>query len=118
MELEFEYLVDLCFTIFDKFLENLVMKNIVASAILIVLLSGCATQEFVINGGAARGEVEEMNMFFLAGLSQSETLDAAAVCGGAANVVSVRTSQEPVDILISYLTGALVYPRTATIACR
>ena len=61
---------------------------------LTLFLSSCATQRFAVNGPVGPQTTttfETSQPFFIGGIGQASSLDAATVCGGAANVASVET---------------------------
>ena len=96
------------------------MKAILGAVLLIAVLSGCATQRFEVNGAVApttQADLEESQPFFLYGIGQDSTVDAAEVCGGAANIASVEVEQNALDSVLAFLTGSIYTPRTARVYC-
>ena len=96
------------------------MKYLVATVLIAGLLSSCATQRFEVNApvspsGAAT--LDTPQTFFIGGIGQTAVTDAAAVCGGAANVASVETQLSFIDGLLSTLTGGIYTPRTGRVYC-
>ncbi len=92
------------------------MKN---SILLIAAfaLTGCAKQTIIVNGGGDIATQSNMQVFFIGGIGQEQSLDAASVCGGADKVAKVSTSQSFIDGLIGGVTGSLVTPRTIEVFC-
>ena len=45
--------------------------------------------------------------FFVSGIGQKKTVDAAKICGGAENVVKTETQQTFVNGLLGFITGHL-----------
>ena len=83
-----------------------------------VLVSGCATSSFVLNGQA--GEVatkETSEHYFVSGLGQAKETNAASVCGGAGNVAKVEVTTRPLDALLGAITYGIYTPRAAKVYC-
>ncbi len=92
-------------------------KSIMIAAVL--LMSGCATQTYHINGGASSTpNANEMQNFFVDGIGQTQELDAAKICGGADKVVKVESKQEALDVLLAMVTGGIYTPRHAKVYCK
>lgn len=96
-------------------MKRALIASLVAAS---VLMSGCATQTFVLNegNGGVIAEYEAMDVFFVNGIGQEKLTDAGEICGGSENVHKVEASQQGLDILIGVLTG-FVNPRTAKVYC-
>lgn len=60
----------------------------------------------------------ESQTFFVSGIGQEKSVDAAQVCNGAANVAKVQTVQSPKDIVFGLVTFGIYTPRTATVYCK
>ena len=61
---------------------------------LALLITGCAQQFTVQNKPAAVAPKETItHHFFVSGIGQKKTVDAAKICGGAENVVKTETQQ-------------------------
>ena len=87
--------------------------------LLAVLLGGCATQRFDVNGPVgpnAQPSLETSQPFFISGIGQTATVDAAQVCGGANKVARIETETTFLDGLLSALVG-IYTPRTARVYC-
>ena len=80
-------------------------------------LTGCAKQTIIFNGGGDVATQSSMQIFFIGGIGQEQTLDAAQVCGGAEKVAKVSTSQSFIDGLIAGVTGSIVTPRSIEVYC-
>ena len=94
------------------------MKKVIACAILCATMSGCATQTFVMNdGGATEPTKQQMQPFFLSGLGQTKTMDAAAICGGADKVAKVEAHLRFIDGLLGSVTYGIFTPRSAKVYC-
>ncbi|BFO09691.1 hypothetical protein GGER_22010 [Serratia rubidaea] len=55
--------------------------------------------------------------FFVSGIGQKKTIDAAAVCGGADKVVRTEVQQTFPNILLGVVTFGIYTPREARIYC-
>ena len=70
---------------------------------LALLITGCAQQTFtVLNKPAAVAPETITHHFFVSGIGQKKTVDAAKICGGAENVVKTETQQTFVNGLLGY----------------
>lgn len=97
------------------------MKKLITTAIIssMVLLSGCATQTAVIQpNNQTVATYSKSQSFFISGLGQEQTVNAAEVCGGAAKVAKVQTIQQPLDIALGVVSFGIYTPRTAKVYCR
>ena len=97
------------------------MKKLMTAALMgsVVLASGCATQTGLIQPTQqVTPTYSKSQTFFISGIGQEQTVNAAEVCGGAANVAKVQTVQEPVDIALSLVTVGIYTPRTAKVYCK
>lgn len=92
--------------------------KIIGVLALSFVLSGCATQTYVINGG---GPVEptkdEMQPFFVSGLGQTKEMDAAEVCGGVDKIAKVESHMSFLNGLLGDLTWGIYTPRQAKVYC-
>ena len=70
------------------------MKMLPATA-LAPLITGCAQQTFTVQNKPAAVAPKETitHHFFVSGIGQKKTVDAAKICGGAENVVKTETQQ-------------------------
>ena len=67
-------------------------KMLLAAAWL--LITGCAQQTFTVQLKPATVAPETItHHFFVSGIGQKKTVDAAKICGGAENVVKTETSK-------------------------
>ena len=92
--------------------------KIFAAALVLAFLSGCATQTATVHSTEGRLAKQEMQTFFVSGLGQTQTIDAAAVCGGADKVASVERTLSPMNWLLNFLTSGIYSPLDARIYCR
>ncbi len=98
------------------------MKKVISLILgvsVIVLMSGCLTQQAKISGDASgEPKVKKTQHMFVFGLAnQPQVIDAAEVCGGANNVVAVETQTTFIDGLVAGLTYNLYTPRTVKVFC-
>ena len=95
------------------------MKKIASvSLCALVLVAGCATQRFNINEGSNTNATIKDSTFFVRGLGQEETINAATICKGADKVVSVEAKETPLNILLSILSFQIYTPRNYTVTCK
>ena len=71
------------------------MKKMLFSAALAMLITGCAQQTFTVGNKPTAVTPKETitHHFFVSGIGQEKTVDAAKICGGAENVVKTETQQ-------------------------
>ena len=94
------------------------MKNIFVVLVVTILISGCATQTFTLNGGSAvEPDVEKMQAFFIDGLGQQKEINAVAVCGGADKVAKVESKLKFIDGFLGGISFGIYTPRTAKVYC-
>ena len=85
---------------------------------LALLITGCAQQTFTVQNKPAAVAPKETitHHFFVSGIGQKKTVDAAKICGGAENVVKTETQQTFVKWVISSLTKQAFTPLEAPMA--
>ena len=73
---------------------------------LALLITGCAQQTFTVQNKPAAVAPKETitHHFFVSGIGQKKTVDAAKICGGAENVVKTETQQTFVNGLLGFIT--------------
>lgn len=99
------------------------MKKVAILAILAVLSSGCATQNYLLGSttapnSTATAELDKMQNFFVGGIAQEQTVDAAQVCSGQRNIHSVQTQDSVVNILLSAVSFGIYTPRQLRVFCK
>lgn len=83
-----------------------------------LILTGCASQNFIVNAETTDApSVENSQTFWVSGIGQSQTMNAASACGGVAKVRKVETHQTVMDTVYGMLTFGIYTPRTAKIYC-
>ena len=94
------------------------MKKIMFAVVATMMLAGCAQQSFTIKKDIAETPKQvTTHHFFVSGIGQSKTIDAAAVCGGADKVVRTEVQQTFVDGLLGFVTLGIYTPRDARVDC-
>ncbi|PJG59737.1 Bor family protein [Aeromonas cavernicola] len=94
------------------------MKKIFMTAVVTMALAGCAQQGFTVHPGVAAAPTKEVSHhFFISGLGQSKTIDAASVCNGADKVVRVEAQHTFVNGLLGFVTLGIYTPREARVYC-
>ena len=68
------------------------MKKMLLATALALLITGCAQQTFTVQNKPAAVAPKETitHHFFVSGIGQKKTVDAAKICGGAENVDSAN----------------------------
>jgi hypothetical protein len=94
------------------------MKKIILPFLLVATLAACSTQTAYINGQTGKLGKEDMQTFFVSGLGQTQTIDAAAVCGGANKVVKVERQTSFLNGLLGVLTTGIYTPYDAKVYCQ
>ena len=85
---------------------------------LALLITGCAQQTFTVqNKPAAVHQKTITHHFFVSGIGQKKTVDAAKICGGAENVVKTETQQTFVNGLLGFITLGIYTPLEARVYC-
>ncbi|MCU6664279.1 MAG: Bor family protein [Silvania sp.] len=94
------------------------MKKLMIAVVAAVALSGCAQQTFKVNNGIVEKPTQETrHSFFVNGIGQSKTIDAAQVCGGADKVVRTEVQEAGTDVLFRIITLGIYTPREARVYC-
>ncbi len=94
-------------------------KSVLVTLLAGFVLVGCANQRFNVAGEVtASPKMEDSQTFFLSGIGQNTTVNAANACGGAAKVGAVAVEQAPMDVLLGIVTLGIYTPRTARVYCK
>lgn len=94
------------------------MIKTVSAFALVLLLSGCAQQTFKMNSEpVALPKKVITHHFFISGLGQKKTVDAATICGGADKVMRTETQQTFVNGLLGFVTLGIYTPLEARVYC-
>lgn len=97
------------------------MKKLLTASLIatMTVTSGCATQTALLKPTAnTTANYDKGQTFFIAGIGQEKTVDAAQVCGGQSRVAKVESMQSPKDALLGFLTLGIYTPRTAKVYCQ
>ena len=88
------------------------MEKMLLATRLILLITGCAQQTFTVQNKPAAVAPKETitHHFFVSGIGQKKTVDAAKICGGAENVVKTETQQTFVNGLLGFITLGIYTP--------
>ena len=96
------------------------MKKMLLATALALLITGCAQQTFTVQNKPAAVAPKGKTIthhFFVSGIGQKKTVDAAKICGGARNVVKTETQQTFVNGLLSFYTLGIYTPLEARVYC-
>lgn len=94
------------------------MKRILAAVVMVLVVTGCATQTYYLNKDRQSDlRDQRMQHFFVGGIAQEKEVNAAQVCGGTNNVMKVESYQRFVDGLLNVVTLGIYTPRTAKVYC-
>ena len=94
------------------------MKKMLLATALALLITGCAQQTFTVQNKPAVAPKETItHHFFVSGIGQKKTVDAAKICGGAENVVKTETQQTFVNGLLGFITLGIYTPRWKRVYC-
>ena len=87
------------------------MKKMLLATALALLITGCAQQTFTVQNKPAAVAPKETitHHFFVSGIGQKKTVDAAKICGGAENVVKAETQQTFVNGLLGFFIALGIY---------
>ena len=71
------------------------MKKMLLASALALLITGCAQQTFTVQNKPAAVAPKETitHHFFVSGIGQKKTVDAAKICGSAENVIEAKPSK-------------------------
>ena len=86
---------------------------------LALLITGCAQQTFTVQNKPAAVKPKETitHHFFVSGIGQKKTVDAAKICGGAENKKEQKTQQTFVNGLLGFITLAFILRWKACVYC-
>ena len=92
------------------------MKKMLLATALALLITGCAQQTFTVQNKPAAVAPKETitHHFFVSGIGQKKTVDAAKICGGAENV-KTETQQTFVNGLLGFITLGIYTPLEARV---
>lgn len=94
------------------------MKKLLIVIAATMMMAGCAQQSFNIQKEVSVAPQQVItHHFFISGLGQSKTIDAAAICGSADKVVRTETQETFVNGLLRFVTLGIYTPREARVYC-
>ena len=96
------------------------MKKMLLATALALLITGCAQIMLTVpNKPAAVAPKETItHHFFVSGIGQKKTVDAAKICGGAEKMLSkTETQQTFVNGLLGFITLGIYTPLEARVYC-
>ena len=93
------------------------MRRFFPALLLCIALSACATQSVVLQNSPPVLKQEEMQHFFVSGLGQTQSINAADVCGGANRVAKVERVQTALNWFLGLLSSGIYTPYTAKVYC-
>ena len=99
------------------------MNKVIAVALLAILTSGCATQNYLVSSSEApnismQPKTEKMQTFFVSGLGQEQEIDAATVCKGQQNVASIQTKANFINVVLGVVSNGIYTPRQIRVYCK
>ena len=90
------------------------MKKMLLATALALLITGCSTDGYCSKQtGSSSTKKTITHHFFVSGIGQKKTVDAAKICGGAENVVKTETRQTFVNGLLGFITLGIYTPLEA-----
>lgn len=92
--------------------------KVLLSAALVLMLTGCAQQAFIVNN-VPTGSPKEVTTqhFFIDGLGQKKTIDAAAVCGGSEKIIRTEVQSTFLNNILALVSFGIYTPREARVYC-
>ena len=93
------------------------MKKTLTALAMVAVLSACSTQTALVNGQNGTLAKQEMQTFFVAGLGQTQSMNAAEICGGAAKVAKIERTTSFLNGVLSWLSSGIYSPQDAKVYC-
>ena len=95
------------------------MKMLLATALALLILQDVLNRRLLFKTKPAAVAPKETitHHFFVSGIGQKKTVDAAKICGGAENVVKTETQQTFVNGLLGFITLGIYTPLEARVYC-
>lgn len=89
---------------------------------LIILLAAlamvaCANQRIDLRATDSSPSLQTDHHFFISGVGQTQTADAAKVCGGGDKVARIETQDTALNILFRVITLGIYTPREIRVTC-
>ena len=89
------------------------MKKMLLATALALFITGCAQQTFTVQNKPAAVAPKEKTIthhFFVSGIGQKKTVDAAKICGGAEMLLKMKPQQTFVNGLLGFITLGIYTP--------
>jgi hypothetical protein len=93
------------------------MRRFFPALLLCLALSACSTQSVVLQNSPPVLKQDEMQHFFVSGLGQTQSVNAADVCGGTNRVAKVERVESGLNIFLGFITNGIYTPYTAKVYC-
>ncbi|MCY4045487.1 MAG: hypothetical protein OXE99_10440 [Cellvibrionales bacterium] len=101
------------------------MKSIIYPILLVLVLSGCTTHNYVFKGkgpdhpiGNIDPDLRKTNHFFFWGFMQTKTVDIVYLCDRGDNTVLIKDYKNLWDIIFTSASLGFYTPTTTDIYCR
>lgn len=93
------------------------MKKLALLA-LVLAMTGCATQRFDVQPGKSENlAFDDAQTFWVAGIGQSQEIDAVKICGGRNKVQRVESQMTGGNVLLTIVTLGIYSPRQIRVYC-
>ena len=93
-------------------------KMLLATALWPCYYRMCSTDVYCSKQtGSSSARKPSPHHFFVSGIGQKKTVDAAKICGGAENVVKTKPQQTFVNGLLGFITLGIYTPLEARVYC-
>ena len=93
------------------------MKKMLLATALFSYYRMCSTDVYCLKQTGSSSTKSHHHHFFVSGIGQKKTVDAAKICGGAENVVKTETQQTFVNGLLGFITLGIYTPLEARVYC-
>ena len=94
------------------------MKKMLLATALAYLLQDVLNRRLLFKTNRSSSTKETItHHFFVSGIGQKKTVDAAKICGGAENVVKTETQQTFVNGLLGFTSLSIYTPLEARVYC-
>lgn len=94
------------------------LRKLCLVAFVTILIAACSTQTFNMGRPSTlHPKLSDNQTFFVGGIAQDKTINAAEVCGGASRVGTVEVQQSFLNVFLSIVTFGIYTPREARVYC-
>ena len=95
------------------------MKKLMIAGMIAVLSTGCATQTYLLSSGGQETPTKDTwQHFFVSGIGQSQTENAAEICGGADKVAKIQTEYSILNGIAGSISHGIYTPRQNRVFCK